>query len=583
MAALIAGTSARANLCAEALGRPQPILDEKDPFFRVLDTIWRRVYAPFLRATGRVTELVVLGPDARTSTGASFPAIAMACQRPRNTPAVVVTAPFLKIAAAGGGLDEPFVALIVAHELGHRLHDFDVAGAFKAGADEGRADQRGAFLAAAAGYDARGVVCEDRIDAYLDAEGVKTQDRAARRAALPEVLRRFEMWETVYRVASGLAFSNPLVATALLTASREELARLGESLPEMQLLEALALMHEAASRGCWTEAAYTPGFPNDHLRCIPVFASNTSLAPGAAGVAFDKSIDPTRGCDMGATRKLERAAAILDTIDTDVVSALSIATARACVAFYLGELDEAAGHATAAEALLTPSSPAEVRLALSANSALIAWLRWWSEDGNRPPEVGASSSAVLSWRKDLRVVRRGFAGHGELDAWLDIVSGKHGRRRQTGRTARPPRCAGGQGAPEGTWGDAVLPALPDLPAAGGCPCDWVEWASFMDPLAPSIAEGVVRLCSPAGDGGTGITRLVEVHLPMRGARARVMLYRPLAGPLAEITTWQSACDELEMVGVMDSGLLLWQGSCVALGGPQVLLEGDGCAVRAVIR
>jgi hypothetical protein len=572
------GASARANLCEDALERPlQPRRAARDPLGLIVSRVWNRVYGPFFDATGRETELVLLSAEARTRAGRPFPAIAMTCGRRKGLPAVIVADAFLTgPARSGGGLDEAFLALVLGHELAHRQHDFSPAGAFRGPADEPRADRHGAFIAASAGYRTDRMICEDRLERYLASEDVPEASRDARRAVLPEVLRRFEMWETVFTAATGLTFLDPSAASGLLAAARAALAESGEALVEFTFLEAVALMQDAAAGGCWTDIAVAPGLPVDDIRCVPVLASAAGLRPPPAPPA-ELTV---RGCDEGAMRKLERAATLLDGLTAEQVSPVGLSTARGCVTAYMGEVKEARGHFEAALAALPARAPAPVVAALKANRAFAEWLAFLAEPAQRPPGASAEAAVVAAWRRLLSRARRTFAPHPNVDAWVAAALGEKPRTRRDGFAARAPRCTA---PPPSPLAPSTLPPIPEAPPSGGCPCGWFETATFADPLAPTPADGLVRVCAPAGGEGVGESRLVGAALPMRGVAQRVHLHRPMAGPMAALSTYLGACDALTLGGVNARGEELWHGPCPELGAPSVLLFADGCHVRGVLQ
>jgi hypothetical protein len=581
------GWAARADSCRDALGTKQPLLATSDPLHRLAMRVWQRLDGPFVAATGRKTELVLLGENARTAAGQPFQRLAMACGRPERGPAIVVTWPFLDSLRRGDAYDEDFLALILGHELGHRYHDFDANGRFKGSADEARADQRGAFLAASVGYATHRMVCEDRIDAYLDAEGVREGSREARKAALPDVLRRFEAWDAVHALATGMVFLAPAAALEVLEVTRHELARMGESLPEMQFLEVVSLLQQGAEGSCWQSVVGFEDMPNDHLRCIPIFASHTSLRP--RGIGGDKAFGTRGKCDAAtpANIALRRALTILAGLDPELIGRVAHHSASACAHLYLGETDLAAGFADRVEAALADgaaATPAEVRAAVKANRALLAWLQWAATPaGQLAP--GADGTAFAAWKKALGAARKGFAGHPELEAWLDTISGRKAARRQSGKTMALPRCTSPRVRPNEpvSWAPIVLPPLPEAAPAGGCPCGWVEHLAWRDPDAVKPEHGTLRLCRPAVDEGAGLAQMLEMQLPLRGVGGRAHLLVPGAGPLADVQTWRTQCDALVLAGVSDRGTLVFNGDCPALGASQVVIESEGCQVRRVVR
>ncbi len=568
--ATLVGGEARADWCREALGRSQPVLGAAEPARAFVEGVWERLYQPFLRATGRETALVLLGPKAGPAKGGAFPRLAMACQRPDGPPAVVVTWPFLATVWGPDGVDQELLAMVLAHELGHRQHDFDARGRFLGRADEVRADRRGAFIAASAGFDARRIICGGKLDAFLVEESVADAARLARREALPSVVSRFEFWEAVHMGLSALVSLDPEAVVATLAALKAELDREREVLPELGLLHATALAEAAAPSACWQERLAVEGFNNQSVRCAWLFTSQTSW--GAR-----REDGPLRGCDERARRLLAQADKVLAELERTSVSAAGLAVARGCVALYDGELEAARGWFARAEDV--GGAMAGLGPVLTANRALIGWLEWLEPVERRAPSPFAGKAAS-GWRKVVKGQRALVEGHPALAAWLDgVIAGKP---RGAPRRGLEGICEGGDDGGRRSWTSAPPPA-----GANGCPCGWSEEHAMWDPGAPTTTPGLVRLCAPGFGGGSTAERWLEVQLPGRGVEARLHLLRPPDG--TNLALWSEGCDALDFIGADERGGTLWRAECPTIGAREAVVRavpgagGRGCVIDRVVR
>ena len=225
-------TEARgADLCSD-VAHAAPAADPADPLVASAHSVWNRVYRTFHATTGRTAEFVVLADSARRLSGQAYPPNAFICAAAAGPPTVFLTYKALALLRQDGMYDANFLAVVLAHELGHRIYDFDAAGKVigRPGAKtEARADGHGAFLAASAGYNARALACDAVLDRFLELEAhVDLQSRQIRRSVLPGILNRFDAYESLYEALGAITFWFTEHALAALTWVDETLASRGE-------------------------------------------------------------------------------------------------------------------------------------------------------------------------------------------------------------------------------------------------------------------------------------------------------------------------------------------------------------------
>ncbi len=577
LVALAPGSASAFDLCGAAarLGDQLPRADRADPLVRTAMGVWRRVYTGFYAATARKTELFIVAPDARVG-GEALPPYAAICDT-GAVPRLYLTYGLLALLDERRVYDESFVALIIGHELGHRLRDFDRFGRWTAQRWDKEleevADAHGAFLAAASGFSTRQLACDAAMDLFLATEaGVDQALRQGRKDALAEVLRTFDVYESLYDAAAALLFADDSLATALLSWVNGHMGEHAKQLGELLVLEALARMTGAIDEAKWLRKLEVPGAPHDHLRCMPVYPAHTAL--------WDQVIEGrarslrTRGThpQLSKAERLLRKAKLLGASDLVVSSAL------ACVAFYASNPNKAARALADARAALPVDAPQAVRAALDANGALIAWARWRTD--NPPPAPDAPAADQAAWAKALRVASRDLRAHPQLKRWLQRLSGYPtvAPARPDGGDDDPVQAVCGGRAPQTGPGPSVMPPLAEVPRSGGCPCGWTE----LHLLTSEIEQGRIQTCAPAG-WAIGM-RWVHMVLPHAQIDRRLLLHDGLRGPLTSLAAWRDGCDKLLLRGVSEKGERVLVGRCGGLGAEEAVLLSDAtCRVqRAVV-
>lgn len=571
------GGDARAfDLCGAvgAAGATLPAANPLDPLVLTAKATWDRVYTPFRADTRRVTDLVVVAPTAQHA-GQPYPPYAAICET-GDAPKLYVTYGLLELLRKNALYDESFLALIFGHELGHRLHDFDAAGRWTAGRWtqelEERADVHGAFLAGAAGYSTRQLACDDVMDLFLNVEaGVDDAYRQGRKGALEQVLRSFDVYESLYDAAAALIFADRDTTSELLGWVNAHMELNARKVGEFLVLEALARMKLGLEEARWLAVTKAPGAPLVNARCMPVYPSHTAFwDERLARLNEERRVTQGTHPDLAKAERLLREAKALGASELVVESSL------ACVRFYAGKFDKAERALKKAEEAAAGSPPA-VLDALKQNRALIAWGAWM--EANRPPAEDAPEAERRDWGRALGRAAPGFRDHPELTAWL--------KRLRAYPTVAPERPSRGERAlcreaPEVAAGPSTMPNIPPVPRSGGCPCGWSELHTL---VGASPAERVTT-CVPAG-WAVGL-RWVHLALPGlnrgRGLDQRLLLSDALRGPLASLETWDTGCDALLARGVSDAGLRTFVGRCGALNADEVVVTADdACRVqRAVV-
>jgi tetratricopeptide (TPR) repeat protein len=577
MIAVSRGDALAFDLCgaANTAGAALPEANPLDPLVLTARATWERVYTPFRADTRRVTDLFVVGPTARHA-GAAFPPYAAICET-GGAPKLYVTYGLLELLRRNALYDESFLALILGHELGHRLHDFDAAGRWTAGAWtqelEEVADVHGAFLAAAAGYSTRQLACDDVMDLFLNVEaGVDDAYRSGRKGALEQVLRSFDVYESLYDVGAALTFADRDTTSELLGWVNDHMELHAKRVGEFLVLEALARMKLGIDEGRWVAVADVPGVALVNARCVPVYPSHTAFWDERLA-----QLNKDRTVTQGVQKDLAKAEALLREARSLGASDLVVESSLACVHFYAGQFKKAERALDKADKAAAGVAPA-VREALTQDRALVAWGAWM--EANRPPAADAPEGDRKTWGKALSGAARDFRAHPELAAWLKrlaaypIVAAEAPTRGGGGRLCKR--------APEVGPGPSTLPRIPPVPRSGGCPCGWSELHTL---VGASPAERVTT-CVPAG-WAVGL-RWVHLALPGlakgRGLEQRLLLHDAVTGPLASLETWERGCDALLARGVSDRGLRAYVGRCAALGAEEVVVTADDdCLVhRAVI-
>jgi len=568
-----------ADLCGEVARVEQPKADPEHPSAQLAYGVWERVYGSFYAVTGRATEIVVLADSARLASGEPFPPNAFICpgRQPGQAPTMVVTWPLITLIQSQKLYDVDFLALVLGHELGHRVNDFDWDGRIttKPGTPdvEGKADIRGAFFAAAAGYSTRRLCCDDSLDLFLNVEAnVPLAVRTGRKQGLAEVLRTFDVYESLYDAAAALAFWDSFKAKALMGWVDRHLTRPVQPIPEFEVLAALTVLMDVADKACWTSLTAVPGAPTNHLRCAPVYPAHTAFWDDAGG-----AVETSRQCGgpldqelrTGAIKRLEQAL-------SEGADELVVHNALACANAYLGDTKRAALELAKAEQRAAKAPPA-VRAALASNRAFIDWVGWMRT--SKIPAAEAPAAERGAWAKALSAKAADFAPHAGISAWIGRLKAYPTVAPEPAKAplscrSEPTKSALGDGL-------ATLPPMP-LPArSGGCPCGWSE-LHFLDNDEGDVVGDGVRTCVPAG-WGVG-QRYIDVQLEREQVKAtQLLVFDALSGPVASLRAWEKGCKVLEERGTGNDGKRVFAGLCPDMGAPEVVLTADDCRVaRAVI-
>jgi len=580
-ASAFAGPAVRAaDLCAEAKG--QPTADPDHPLTQTAFGVWERVYGAFSALTGRRTDIVVLGQGARLASGQAFPPNAFICpvDAARSAPTMTVTWPMLELVQSKKLYDVDFLALVLGHELGHRANDFDWIGKIttRPGATkiEDRADIRGAFFAAAAGYSTRRLACDDALDLFLNLEAnVPEALRASRKSGLMEVLRTFDVYESLYDAAAALVFWDAAKGRHLLRWVDEHMALKLEPVPEFKVLAALGVLMDVADKACWTIKTAVAEAPANHLRCAAVYPTHTAFwddVPGG-GLAETRACGSGVDAEIGGPDKARTAIGLLESALALGADELVVRSGLACSYAYLGKPKEAQRELGKALGLVGPTTPANVKGALEANKAFIGWLGWMID--NPAPEAPDDKKA---WGGKLQAAAPQFAAHRELSAWIARLKGYPAVLPEARATAiqcqREPKVDAAQGM-------SMLPAFPRDARSGGCPCGWSE-LHWLDNALGSTAGDGVRTCVPAG-WGVG-QRWIDIDLAREQVPStKLVVHDVLDGPVASLRTWEKRCRALEGRGIGHDGSRVFAGLCPDLGAGEVVLVADDCRVtRAIV-
>ncbi|MCC6625725.1 MAG: hypothetical protein IT385_31105 [Deltaproteobacteria bacterium] len=582
---LLAPAARAADLCAEARG--QPTADPEHPLAQTAFGVWERVYGAFNALTGRRTDIVVLGKEARLKDGQPFPPNAFICpvDAGRTTPTMTVTWPMLELVQSRKLYDVDFLALVLGHELGHRANDFDWVGKIttRPGATkvEDKADIRGAFFAAAAGYSTRRLACDDALDLFLNIEAnVPEATRKGRKAALMDVLRTFDVYESLYDAAAALVFWDAAKGRHLLRWVDEHMALKMEPVPEFKVLAALGILMDAADKSCWTIKTRLPDMLEaspTHLRCAAVYPTHTAFWDDVPGGGADDTRMCGTGIDLdveGGPDRARTAVGLLEDALALGADELVVRSGLACAYAYRAKPKEAQRELGKALALVGPHTPANVKAALESNRAFIGWLGWMID--NPPP---SAADARPAWGKKLQTAAPGFAAHRELSAWIARLKGFPAVLP----AARPAaiQCAREPAKADPSSGMTMLPAFPRDARSGGCPCGWSELHYLDNELGTSADDGV-RTCVPAG-WGVG-QRWIDIDLPREQVPStKLVVHDALDGPIASLRTWEKRCQVLEGRGVGHDGSRVFAGLCPDLGAGEVVIVADDCRItRAVV-
>ena len=554
-----------------------PRADPNHPSAELAFGVWQRVYSVFHALTGRPTELAVLAESARLPDGSPFPASAFLCPTAGDkAPTIYLTWPLIMRAQTDALYDVDFIALVLGHELGHRARDVTFEGAreTKEGGPEieGRADLHGAFFASLAGYSSRRLACDAALDTFLDVEAhVGEPVREKRRQKLAEALRAFDVYESLYQVSTHLLFGELKLTRRLTSWVDKHLARRLEPIPEFKVLQALALLTEAAPDSPAAELMTLPGRPESaRLRCRVVFPQNTAFFDDLLEEAFE----PNKATTRDGTADIRAAMGLLRDAERLGASPLVVASGLSCGEALLADTNRATSELERAKKLA--KTPALVA-ALDANQAFITWVGWMRDN---PAPFGQAEALQKDWAKKAAAMVKSVEKNPPLAAFVGGLSTwpKPAPTLKSTQTLCPKVAT-----PNTGW--ARMPTVPGRPkeVVGGCPCGWLDLHLLDDDLSRSDPYDGVRTCVPAG-WSTGL-RWVDLRLPLGSVDKVALLVEggdALSGALGSLERWQSQCKSLVVEGVSDKGLTAYLGECPTLNADRVVLMSDGCRVVSAL-
>ena len=554
-----------------------PRADPNHPSAELAFGVWQRVYSVFHALTGRPTELAVLAEAARLPDGSPFPASAFLCPTAGDkAPTIYLTWPLIMRAQTDALYDVDFIALVLGHELGHRARDVTFEGAreTKEGGPEieGRADLHGAFFASLAGYSSRCLACDAALDTFLDVEAhVGEPVREKRRQKLAEALRAFDVYESLYQVSTHLLFGELKLTRRLTSWVDKHLARRLEPIPEFKVLQALALLTEAAPDSPAAELMTLPGRPESaRLRCRVVFPQNTAFFDDLLEEAFE----PNKATTRDGTADIRAAMGLLRDAERLGASPLVVASGLSCGEALLADTNRATSELERAKKLA--KTPALVA-ALDANQAFITWVGWMRDN---PAPFGQAEALQKDWAKKAAAMVKSVEKNPPLAAFVGGLSTwpKPAPTLKSTQTLCPKVAT-----PNTGW--ARMPTVPGRPkeVVGGCPCGWLDLHLLDDDLSRSDPYDGVRTCVPAG-WSTGL-RWVDLRLPLGSVDKVALLVEggdALSGALGSLERWQSQCKSLVVEGVSDKGLTAYLGECPTLNADRVVLMSDGCRVVSAL-
>ncbi len=557
------GPTPPVGLCA-ALSRTPRAPADHPQVARTVAT-WQRLYAPFLAMTDRDTALAVLAPDAQLGGKPIAPSAYICAGAP---PTVYVPWSLVDLVASGAYPDD-FMAFVLGHELGHRINDITPDGCElqtfqRPGGgrlEEELADKRAAFFIAAAGFSTRRIASEDLVTRFLAAEyDVRPQDSASRKHMLLDALGQFDAWEHLYQLSLALALSTTGHAPARLLAWADEaITRGGVPLPEVKLARALALMAAAAPHAPWRDRVRAPGLAGE-LRCGAIFPAHSAFAVApparrvrAAGLGFEQ-----------AEQLLRQARRLLEEARDWGAPPLAVASAQACVSFYLGEPSDARRFHQAAARLAPRRAPRPVTQALADTAGLIELLAFLQTD---PAPASTDAPASAAWAARVRAAASRFGAAHDVLTYVAALQ----RYPDPAPPAAPPRDAPQcRNADAARVAAAAVPARPQVPGdLGACPAGWTLAHTVPDLAAPGVtpaSAGVTTCLPPAGQPAA---RLSHVRLPETTSPAMAEVDTTLLSlaappkPLASLDAWACLCPALTPRGTSDDGLVAWAATCPA--------------------
>lgn len=552
--------------------------------------VWQRIEPPFAALSGRESGLVVLAESARIGTGAAakpIPPAAYIC--PGGPPVVYVPWTLVDLVLVKKKYPIDFLAFVLGHELGHRANDFDPDGcqlaAFarpgKGVHEEELADKRSAFFIAIGGFSTRSVANKDMVGAFLEQEyNIRKFTVDKRKKALLSALANMDALEDLYQASLVLAFSGDVTSASRLLAWADELIRdRGVPVPELLVVRALVLMLQAAPHAPWLGKARLP-IDASHLRCAPLFPGNTALYEEPDAGAEVRAAGAEQ---QAAARALKTARKLLDEAADMGAAPLSIASGRACLAFYDGDADAAVKFNATARALAAKTSPKPVLAALLSNDALFAFL---AEATTRPAPADRAPATLKAWAKKFASKTSAMKSHAGAMALVAAIARLPARPAAAPPPSKP-KCAKGT-RPAGKLKLPTAAAASD--ALGACPAGYklAHTVPSMEVAKRTGTKTGVTTCVPA-DGGKDhvwvrITLPAVTSPPMEAVS---LTMKVMDGRVATLPTGKQlacSCDEMVGQGTSDRGDKAWMIACAKLGFELgvAFVRPDGTADRLAI-
>ena len=520
--------------------------------------MWKRINGPFTAVSGRHTELAIVEP------GKGDPLSGTAYLCPGSPAIVYLSYGLVRRIFQDKTLPPDFLAFVLGHELGHRLHDFQIDGtsklrAFarpgKGVADEEVADKQAALLAAGAGYSMHLLAKKDTVSAFLRSEAkLRPQAVESRKKSLLTTLETFDSYEELYQTALHLAISGYRTeALRLLNWSGEAIRGDGVPLPELNLVHAFLLLWEAASSAPWLEDAKLPAGAST-LRCIPAFPAATAFREPADESAAKRSLS------YGDSRaSLLRAKALLDEAERLGAHPWPLATGRGCVAFYLGETSEAERAWKQARAIKETSHDSTWNHTLEENEVLTALQRFVRD--NPVPD----RNSLKTWKKRLTKNKGTFRKSKDVSRFVQaLLRGESGEDLHEEEV----RKKGCSSAMQVSGEDRQRFRIPKVPAAlGRCPEGWSLKTTA--PLKEKDSVAGLTVCVNKISGPTMLLR--KLFLPAttepseRETRLLMVEQGGLSASLMREDTWRCGCDTFERKGLSMEGDTAFRAHCSDLG------------------
>jgi len=549
-----------------------PRLASSQPLAQAALAVWGKLVEPVEALTERTTGIVLLAPEAVEKDGRPYPPAAWIC--PSTPPIIYVPFTLLEAVYAanpislGGtanGLGEDFLAFVLAHELGHRVNDFTVDGCPAAfggdaangagpsdGEPERRADFRGAFFAAVAGFDPRALARAGTVARFLETEfRVRPSDIKARTAALDQAFGWFDALEEVYQAGLALTLVGERgAASRFLGRLDERLDKDSIPLPEVTLAHALALLSDATASAPWLDALDRLPAPLEPLVCRTVHPSHGAFADDV----YEGRVraDPARR--QAARRAIERARRLIERASALGAAPLAVASAKSCAALLAGEASLAKSLSESTRKNAKRASPT-VQQNLDGNVALARFAEWL-DDSPAPTE---SDPTRATWLTRLAAARPNFVANPALDRYVASL---------VGLPSTPPFAGAPKCSVQPATAPTPLPTFGPLASPpGACPAGW-------DRFDDGNATRDISICRKGSQTlvRTSLPPLADPPLP--AIDTAVLLFGAPPAQLRSFDAWTCGCDHLSSRGVTDLGENAWLASCPRLGMPLGLVLSD---------